>query len=217
MTKNKQTHLSTLGNMMLSLVRYWWVAAIAATAVALAVIVKSFQTNPPVQLNLVHNTRIDITPEEIRHLRALKQWEFLSVTTEELVEWHRKGTFGDDHLVRIYSGTLRLGIDMTTAPEDWFTSLPDSVCRLRLPAITLLDTLFVDEAHSRSFYEKGSIPPQANEELYKKARQAMLDRCLTPHNLQLAEGHARTHFTQVFSALGFKKIEISFIQNNADQ
>ena len=45
----------------------------------------------------------------------------------------------------------------------------------------------------------------------------MLDRCLTPHNLQLAEEHARTHFTQVFSALGFKKIEISFIQNNADQ
>lgn len=217
MTKNKQTHLSTLGNMMLSLVRYWWVAAIAATAVALAVIVKSFQTNPPVQLNLVHNTRIDITPEEIRHLRALKQWEFLSLTTEELVEWHREGTFSDDHLARIYSGTLRLGIDLDQAPEDWLISLPDSACQLRLPPITLLDSQFIDEAHSRSFYEKGSIPPQAREELYQKARQAMLRRCLTPHNLQIAEEHARTQFTQVFSALGFKKIEISFIQSNSDK
>lgn len=217
MTQNRPHSFTKLGGILLSMMRYWWVAAIAATAVAVAVIVKSFQKNPPVALNLIHNTRIDITPEEIRSLRKLDQWEFLSVTTEELVEWHRKGTFGDDHLVRIYSGTLRLGIDMTTAPEDWFTSLPDSVCRLRLPAITLLDSLFVDEAHSRSFYEKGSIPPLAREELYRKARQAMLDRCLTPHNLQLAEEHARTHFTQVFSALGFKKIEISFIPNNADQ
>ena len=106
MTQNRPHSFTKLGGILLSMVRYWWVAAIAATAVAVAVIVKSFQKNPPVALNLVHNTRIDITPEEIRSLRKIGQWEFLSVTTEELVEWHRKGTFSDDHLIRIYSGTL---------------------------------------------------------------------------------------------------------------
>ncbi|MGM9688087.1 MAG: DUF4230 domain-containing protein [Alloprevotella sp.] len=200
--------------LLLSLVRYWWLLAIAAIAVAVAVVVKSVEDHPPVQVAVVRNTRIDITPEEIRSIRQIGQWEFLSVSTEEMVEWHRKHFMGDDHLTRIYSGTLRLGIDMQQLSEDWFTSLPDSACRLRLPAVSLLDTLFIDEARTRSFYEKGSIPPEAREQLYRQARQAMLRRLLTPANLHAAEENARNQFTRIFAAMGFKKIDITFIPDS---
>ncbi|MDD6124086.1 MAG: DUF4230 domain-containing protein [Bacteroidales bacterium] len=200
--------------LLLGLVRYWWLLAIAVIAVAVAVVVKSVESNPPVQVAMVRNTRIDITPEEIRAIRQIGQWEFLSVSTEEMVEWHRKHFMGDDHLTRIYSGTLRLGIDMQQASDDWFASLPDSACRLRLPAISLLDTLFIDEARTRSFYEKGSIPPEAREQLYRQARQAMLRRLLTPSNLQAAEENARDQLTRIFSAMGFKKIDITFIPDS---
>lgn len=203
--------------LLLSLIRYWWLLAIAAIAVAVAVVVKSVENNPPVQVAVVRNTRIDVTPEEIRSVRQIGQWEFLSVSTEEMVEWHRKHFMGDDHLTRIYSGTLRLGIDMQQASDDWFTSLPDSACRLRLPAITLLDTLFIDEARTRSFYEKGSIPPEAREQLYRQARQAMLRRLLTPANLQAAEENARSQFTHIFAAMGFKKIDITFIPDSLNK
>lgn len=203
--------------LLLSLIRYWWLLAIAAIAVAVAVVVKSVENNPPVQVAVVRNTRIDVTPEEIRSVRQIGQWEFLSVSTEEMVEWHRKHFMGDDHLTRIYSGTLRLGIDMQQASDDWFASLPDSTCRLRLPAITLLDTLFIDEARTRSFYEKGSIPPEAREQLYRQARQAMLRRLLTPANLQAAEENARSQFTHIFAAMGFKKIDITFIPDSLNK
>lgn len=204
-----QTKFS-LRSFLLSLLRYWWLWATAAGLVAVALIVRSCKEDPPVELTVKRSTQIDISPEEIRAIRSIDQWEFLSVTTEEMVEWHHRGTFSGNHLVRIYQGTLRLGVDLSDAPDDWFTSLPDSTARLRLPAVGLLDDHFIDEAATRSFYEKGHIPTSTRTELYEQARKAMLRRCLTPQNLKTAEENARTQFTSIFQALGFKKVEITF-------
>lgn len=193
-----------------SLVRHWWLASIAAALVAVAVIYRSCAEHPPVQVHVVRQTRIDLTPEEIKSIADIGQWEFLSVSTEEFVEWHRKRTFGTDHLVRIYTGTLRIGVDMGKAQTDWFTSLPDSVARLRLPPVGLLDEHFIDEARTRSFYQKGSAPAQVYDELYEQARKAMLKRCLTPANLKAAEKTAREQFTRIFKTFGFKEVKIEF-------
>ncbi len=197
--------------LLMSLLRYWWVAALAAALVAVVILVKSWQENPPVQLQVVHNTRIDITPEEIRSIRDIGQWEFLSVRTEEMVEWHRRRTLGNDHLVRIYQGTLRLGVDLAQADSTWFTSLPDSVAQLQLPRITLLDERFIDETRTRSFYQKGSVPPEVLDQLYRQASLAMKRRCLTKQNIQAAERNAREQFTRIFTSFGFKKVEIEFV------
>lgn len=193
-----------------SLLRCGWVAAIAAAIVALSVVYKSFQTNPPVQLKVVKNTRIDLTPEQVQSIRNIGEWEFLSVSTEEFIEWHRQRTFGSDHLVRIYSGTLRIGIDMNKADKDWFTSLPDSVAQLRLPRVALLDNHFIDEARTRSFYQKGTIPAEAYDKMYAEAQSTMKRRCLTPKNLKTAEKNAIEHFTRMFKAFGFKTVQIEF-------
>lgn len=199
------------GRFLLSLVRYWWVAAAAVALTAAAVIYRSCAEHPPVNVRVVRQTRIDLTPEEIKSITDIGQWEFLSVSTEEFVEWHRNRTFGSDHLVRIYTGTLRIGIDMARAPKDWFTSLPDSTARLRLPPVALLDDRFIDEARTRSFYQKGSVPPSVYDDLYEQARRSMLRRCLTPQNLQRAEKSAREHFTRIFRAFGFKTVHIEFL------
>ena len=192
------------------LMRFWWLGLVALIAVAAAYMVHTAKEHPPVQLAVKHDTRIDVSAEEVRSIRDIGQWEFLSVSTEELVEWSRRRTFGTDRLVRIYTGTLRLGVDLTKASDDWFTSLPDSVARLRLPPIGLLDDNFIDEARTRSFYEKGICPPEARNQLYAQARKLMMQRCLTPQNLKTAEDNARVQFTKTFEAMGFKKVDIEF-------
>ncbi len=196
--------------LIVALVRYWWLWLVVAALVAVAVVVRTVSEHPPVTLEVKRNTRIDVTPEEVRSIRDIGQWEFMSVTTEELVEWNRSRTFGTDRLVRIYTGTLRLGVDMKKCNDDWFTSLPDSVAALKLPPVELLDSNFIDEARTRSFYEKGSFPPQAADELYRKARTQMIERCLTAQNLQTAERNARERISQVFRAMGFKRVDITF-------
>ena len=193
-----------------SLLRYWWVAAIAVALVASAFMVKTVRQHPPVKLEVHRSTRIDVTAEEVRSIRDVGQWEFLNITTEEMVEWSRSRTFGTDRLVRIYTGTLRIGVDMKKAAGDWFTSKPDSVAELHLPKVALLDANFIDEARTRSFYEKGSYPPEALKSLYEQARQRMLRRCLTPQNLKQAEANARSQFTHLFQTLGFKRVDIHF-------
>lgn len=206
--QQKNTHVGR--TLLVALVRYWWLWLIVAALVAVSVVVRTVSEHPPVMLEVKRDTRIDVTPEEVRSIRDIGQWEFMSVTTEELVEWNRSRTFGTDRLVRIYTGTLRLGIDMKKCSDDWFTSLPDSVAALKLPPVELLDSNFIDEARTRSFYEKGSFPPQAADELYRKARTQMMQRCLTNQNLQTAERNARERISQVFRAMGFKRVDITF-------
>ena len=98
--------------------------------------------------------RIDVTPTQIMSIKAIGEWEFLSVNAEELVDTVRKGFFTDDELARIYYGTLRLGIDMGKLESDWIEASGDSVMLL-LPKVGLLDAAFIDEARTKSFFESG--------------------------------------------------------------
>lgn len=211
LTRNsKQPSAFQWRSLVLGLLRYWWVGAIALALGAAYLLYGKIQENPPVRLEVVRSTRIDLTPEEISSVRDIGQWEFLSISTEEMVEWHKAGTFSDRYLIRIYQGTLRIGIDMDRCAEDWFTSAEDSTALLKLPAVGLLDPDFIDEARTRSFYEKGTFAPSVYNELYRKAEKAMRQRCLTPQNLKRAEKNATAHFTRIFKAFGFKKVNIQF-------
>ena len=60
-----------------------------------------------------------LSPTLVESIEAIGQWEFLAISDEELVDTVRRGFFGDDQLVRIYYGTLRLGIDMKDVKEGW--------------------------------------------------------------------------------------------------
>ena len=99
---------------------------------------------------------ISISKAQIESVRNIGEWEFLSVSDEELVDTTRTGFFGDDHLVRIYFGTLRLGIDMRDTREGWLSADNDTVVAI-LPAIKLLDENFIDETRTRSFFEVGKL------------------------------------------------------------
>ena len=64
--------------------------------------------------SLSPNNDINITPTQIQSIRDIGQWEFLAINNEEIIDTVRHGFFGDAELVRIYYGTLRLGIDLQT-------------------------------------------------------------------------------------------------------
>ena len=91
--KTKATPTTSWRNIVMSMLRYWWVGAIAIALVAVALLYKDFTNHPPISLKVERNTRIDVTPEQIQSVRDIGQWEFLSVNTEEMVEWHQRRTF----------------------------------------------------------------------------------------------------------------------------
>ena len=152
---------------------------------------------------------INITPEQIQRIRDIGQWEFLSISNEELVDTVRKGVFSDDQLVRIYYGTLRLGIDLSKTKKNWIAAHGDTVV-VRLPKVGLLDKEFIDETRTRAFYESGRWTARDREALYLKARRQMMSHALTKENLKAAEANAEYEMRRMMSAMGFNNITVKF-------
>lgn len=182
--------------------------AIAIIAVA-AVIYMSIRTVKSTDLGVVSDNRIDITPEQIESIKAIGEWEFLSVSDEEMVDTIRKGFFSDSRLVRIYYGTMRLGLNMHHVKPGWIEASGDTV-RLTLPPIELLDNDFIDEARTRSFHESGRWTANDREAMYRQAHRMMLAKGMTDANINRAKDNADAQMRQMMRAMGFNTIIIRF-------
>ncbi len=152
--------------------------------------------------------RTMLSPSQVKSIEAIGQWEFLSVSDEELVDTVRRGFFGDKQLVRIYYGTLRLGIDMHDVQEGWLKAEGDSIV-CTLPPVKLLDRNFIDEARTRSFFEEGTWTGQDRQDMYDRAYRAMTARCLSRQNIATATQNAIILFEELFRAMGYDNVRVT--------
>ena len=156
------------------------------------------------------NKKIEVTPIQITSVKEIGQWEFLSVNDEELVDSVESRIFGQPKkIVRIYYGTLRLGVDLSKLQDDDVVLRGDTV-DVTLPAISLLDNDFIDEAKTKSFYETGTWPQSTRAALFQKAKKQMLARCMTRENVHIAQYNAVEEITRVFKAMGFEYVDVHF-------
>ena len=189
-----------------------YIKLIIGAVVVIAIIVIFFWVKSAFKdnyLELGTNDNIEPTPTQIQSIRDIGEWEFLSVSAEEMVDTVRKGFFSDDELVRIYYGTLRLGINMQNLSEDALRVQGDTL-QVTLPKVGLLDKDFIDEAKTKPFYESGKWSPQAHQALYQKAQRQMLQHCLTPDNIKTAETNAESQLRNLFIQLGYKNVTLRF-------
>lgn len=162
-------------------------------------------------MNVATEEKTTLSPTQVESIEAIGQWEFLAINDEELVDTTRHGFFGDNQLVRIYYGTLRLGIDMKDVKEGWIQTdeKKDSIV-CTLPPIRLLDNNFIDEAKTKSFFEEGKWTGADRQAMYDRAYAMMKKRCLTPVNYQTARRNAKQQFKDMFKTMGFTNVRIEF-------
>lgn len=190
-TQNKK-YLIIAGTILAVLLVWWFARGIQQTEIS----IESDQT-------------IDITSQQIESIRAIGQWEFLSISNEELIDTTRKRLFSDDHLSRIYYGTVRLGIDMQQMDSTWITVQGDSIT-LWLPRPTLLDRDFIDEARTKSFHESGRWTANDRETLYRRAQQRMLRYSLTKKNVETASQNGEAQLRRLMQSMGFKHVNVQW-------
>ena len=183
------------------------VAAAIIAVILLAVWI--YRSLGDARLEMGSDDSIGLTPTQIESIKAVGEWEFLSISTEELVDTTRKRLFSDDQLVRIYYGTLRLGVNMKQVEPKWIRQRNDTLF-LTLPKVGLLDHDFIDEARTKSFFESGTWKAEDREALYKRAYRKMIAHCLTTTNLNTAEDNARESFKKLLRSMGYKNIDIQF-------
>jgi len=166
-----------------------------------------FWLNRDNALNLGNRNKVELSPTQVKSLEEIGEWEFLCVNDEEIVDTVRHGFFSDDELVRIYYGSLRLGIDMREVKEDWIKMEKDTVVAT-LPRVRLLDEDFIDEARTKAFYESGTWSDADRERLYEKAKKLMKKRCLTKSNIESAERNASAQFHNLLTSMGFQYVRV---------
>ena len=192
---------------VLTYIKIGLVALIAVLLIAAFFWLKNLTKGDHIDLGA--DTEINLTPTQIQSMKAIGEWEFLSISAEELVDTVRKGLFSDDELVRIYYGTLRIGLNMHQVEPGWITAQGDSVTMI-LPKIGLLDKDFIDEARTKPFFEKGTWKPADRDEMYKKAYGLMLKHCLTKENLKAAEMNADLQMRNMMQSMGYNHVKITF-------
>ena len=174
------------------------VTALIAVAVCALFVVRCIgESDSPLSFEIGANQGIDKTPTLLTEVKKIGQWEFLSISDEEMIDTVRKGFFSDDQLTRIYYGTLRLGLDFSQCEEGWVSMEGDSVI-LNLPPVKLLDENFLDETRTQSFIESGEWTGADRQDMAERAKWAMRQRCLTPENLALAQQNAERQLREFF-------------------
>lgn len=199
----KIPHISLLTKLTLMLV------SIAIVAVVAYALVRQASNNG---IEIKTESGIDLTATQVEEIKMLGQWEFLSIRMEEMVDTVRYGFFGDDELTRIYTGTMRLGVNLKDAPDNWIRQEGSDSIVVCLPAVSLLDHDFIDETLTQSFHESGKWTNDDREAMRQRAYQAMLKRGLTDSNLRTARENGRAQFIQMLHAIGFEKVSVSFNQ-----
>ena len=185
------------------------IVAIVAVAMILSWLGKTVES---ASLEIVSDDKIDITPQQIKSIKAIGQWEFLAINHEVMIDSVRRGIFYDDQLVRIYYGTLRLGIDMHQVEPDWIVAKGDTIA-LTLPPVGLLDEDFIDETRTKSFYERGKWTPEARKAMRAKAYRKMKADCLTKKNIEIAQNNADLQMRNIMKSMGFNNVTIRFDDN----
>ena len=147
------------------------------------------------------------SPTSINSIKDIGEWEFLTINNEELVDTVRRGLIGSSELIRIYYGTLRLGINLNDTISGWLNAHGDTI-DVVMPKIKLLDTDFIDEARTEAFYETGKWSPEEMNSLYKVAKKKMIDRCMTKENIEIAQENAKSQMYNLLNGLGYNTINI---------
>lgn len=209
MEKNNKSHTIISGILKtatwkLTLILLLFVAAVLALYKTIHFI---SETSSPATITKDEKTSMSLT--QIRAIEDIGEWEFLTINDEEIIDTVRHEFFGDAELVRIYYGTLRLGIDLREAGKEWIKTKGDSIIAT-LPPIKLLDDDFIDEARTRSFIESGSWTHADREALYQRAAAVMRKRCLTTSNIKSAQSNASRQFANLLRSMGYDNVSIRF-------
>lgn len=162
------------------------------------------------EISIGSNDSINVTPQRIAKVKEIGQWEFLQVTDEVVVDTIRyNAIMADDRLACIYHGTVRIGINLDRAGADWITNRNDTL-EVRLPAPSVLDDRFIDEARTDVFYQHGKWGAYAREQMYRRAAAEMKAFALSPENIYAVRKAAEARFASLFKSLGAKDVTIVF-------
>lgn len=160
------------------------------------------------------NSRAEMTPAVLDSIRSIGEWQLMTVPLTVQVDTVQKRWLGivKDNLKRSYTGTMSLGIDLRSMPEDW-SFIDEDTIFLSLPDICLLDSNFIDESKTRvilSDNEDFEADTKVKSAMLRTARNRIIRTGITPSNLENCRKEAKKELSRRFKAIGYKDVRVEF-------
>lgn len=160
------------------------------------------------------NVRAEMTPAVLDSIRSIGEWQLMTVPLTVQVDTVQKRWLGivKDNLKRSYTGTMSLGIDLRSMPEDW-SSIDEDTIFLSLPDVCLLDSNFIDESKTRvilSDNEDFEADTKVKSAMLRTARNRIIRTGITPSNLENCRKEAKKELSRRFKAIGYKDVRVEF-------
>lgn len=152
---------------------------------------------------------IDDAQTCITSIKEISEWEFLTLQLEEFVDTTINKKLSTAQSAKIYTGTARLGINTKKANKNWIVC-EGNKATITLPAIEILDKAIVDDTQTRTFFEEGNISATVKEKMLQNAKRKMKATASKKENIAIAEKNAKAEFKNIFTALGYKTVKITF-------
>lgn len=157
-----------------------------------------------------HDGPKGMSAEQVQAIRDIGKWEFLGLAMEEMVDTIRPRFLLTDHrLVRLYQGTISLGVDMSRLREHWITLHGDTAWVV-LPKVESLNSDFIDPAQAKTFVQTGTWDERAFNALYLKAKGQMLRHMREGDAKRVAQENGRMQMTALMHTLGYKFVEVNY-------
>ena len=192
---------------------------IAVAVVCIAIIIGAvYMCHFTKSVKTGHTTEVTVTPTpvDLDSIHNIGQWSFLSIELDQVVDTIDKGFFSSDRISVGYHGTLHYGIDVAEARPGWVTIAGDTAVSVVLPPVKLLDDRFLDERNVKVYEGRDDMDfinkPTVRAALGRKAKAAMIRR--GRENIPEARGKAEAEVRRIFSQHGYKKIVVSFEDDN---
>ena len=146
---------------------------------------------------------LEITQKNINEIKAISEFCTANYLGEVMV--HEKPKRNKE-LILIVRGKVRAGYDLTKMHS---IILSDTSIRLDLPHAEILD-IITNPSDIRTFVEKGKWEMEETTAAKDSARQMLLDLVIKDDLLTTAEQNGEKQIKAIFSAFGFKDVQILY-------
>ncbi len=151
--------------------------------------------------------RYETLGQTITEMKRISEFCTASYIGEVMIQDEEKKFLKNKNIVLIVRGKVRMGFDLTKMETQ---VVNDSTINLTLPTAQILD-IITNPTDIRTFSEKGNWSHERVTITKNSARAKLLELVMEENQLATAEENGRRQLTAIFSAFGFKQVNIAFV------
>ena len=160
--------------------------------------------------NKDEKNRYETLGQTITEMKKISEFCTANYIGEVMIQDEEKKFLNRKNIVIIVRGKIRAGFDLSQMETQ---VVNDSTINLSLPSAQILDVI-TNPSDTRIFNEKGNWTHEEVTNTINAARAKLVELVMEDNLLATAENNGERQLKSIFSAFGFKDVNITFVADS---